>query len=45
MANTPTIFYNATIGKSYDVDGVPRNDPIQCVDYFKYACKYNGIAP
>lgn len=35
---TPLQFYNETLGKSYEMDGAPANDPIQCADYFKKAC-------
>ena len=38
MAITAEEFYKNTIGKSYDMDGVPVADPIQCADYFKVAC-------
>lgn len=35
---SPQEFYNSTIGKLYDMDGVPVGDPYQCADYFKKAC-------
>lgn len=31
-------FYNETIGKKFDLDGVPAEQPYQCADYFKQAC-------
>ena len=37
---TPQEFYTETLGKSYDMDGVPVRDPIQCADFFKVACRY-----
>lgn len=34
-------YYNETIGKWIEMDGVPVGDPYQCADYFKHACKRN----
>ena len=34
-------FYSETLGKSFEMDGVPAKDPIQCADYFKKACVVN----
>ncbi|MBR3000183.1 MAG: hypothetical protein IKF39_04225 [Oscillospiraceae bacterium] len=36
---TPEKFYDGTIGRAYDLDGVPVRDPYQCADYFKEACR------
>ena len=36
-----TQFYKSTVNKSYEMDGVPAADPIQCADYFKLACLRN----
>ena len=36
---TPLEFYNSTLGKSFDMDGVPKSQPFQCVDYYKKGCQ------
>lgn len=44
-APTPHDFYALTINKPIDVDGVPINQPYQCVDLFNYFNRiyHNGI--
>lgn len=36
---TPYEFYVSTLGNTYENDGVPAGDPVQCADYFKEATK------
>lgn len=36
---TPHEFFLATINRKIDMDGVPKSQPYQCVDLFKYWCK------
>ena len=40
MALSPHEYFQATIGRKIDLDGVPRTQPYQCVDLFKDFCKY-----
>lgn len=42
---TPEEWYRNTIGKEFDTDNYPRNNPYQCWDYFDVFCrdiKFNG---
>lgn len=36
---TPENWYRATIGKSFDTDNYPRDNPFQCWDYFDKFCR------
>ena len=38
MTQTAEEFYRSTLGKTYEMDGAPARDPVQCADYFKKAC-------
>ena len=40
---TPEQFYAETVGKQIDIDGYPKDHPVQCIDGFRFWGQMNSV--